>query len=89
MKIRIDIDCTPEEARRFLGLPDVKAMQDALAGVVEERMREGLREMDPEKLVRTWFPAGLEGMGDMQRRFWESMAKAAGQGSGGRSGDDG
>ena len=24
MKISIDIDCTPEEARRFMGLPDVE-----------------------------------------------------------------
>ena len=30
MKITVDIDCTPEEARHFFGLPDVKPMQDAL-----------------------------------------------------------
>ena len=30
MKIKIDIDCTPEEAAdRFFGLPDVAPMQDA------------------------------------------------------------
>ena len=26
MKITVDVDCTPEEARAFLGLPDVKPM---------------------------------------------------------------
>ena len=30
MKVTIDIDCTPEEARTFLGLPDVKPFQDAM-----------------------------------------------------------
>src|SRR6516164_5311770 len=30
MKFKIDIDCTPEEARAFLGLPDVKPLQEAL-----------------------------------------------------------
>ena len=30
MKITVDVDCTPEEARRFLGLPDVAPMQEAM-----------------------------------------------------------
>ncbi len=29
MKITVDIDCTPEEARAFFGLPNVQPMQDA------------------------------------------------------------
>lgn len=28
MIITINVDCTPEEARAFLGLPDLKPMQD-------------------------------------------------------------
>ena len=27
MKVNIEVDCTPDEARRFLGLPDVAPMQ--------------------------------------------------------------
>ena len=34
MKIRIDIDCTPEEARAFLGLPDVAPMHKAMMGEI-------------------------------------------------------
>ena len=30
MKITMNVDCTPEEARAFLGLPDVKPMQEQL-----------------------------------------------------------
>jgi Family of unknown function (DUF6489) len=30
MKINVEIDCTAEEARAFLGLPDVQPMQEQL-----------------------------------------------------------
>ena len=30
MKINVEVDCTPLEAREFLGLPDVKPMQAAI-----------------------------------------------------------
>ena len=38
MRITVDVDCTPEEARAFLGLPDVKPMQEQLMGELQERM---------------------------------------------------
>ncbi len=30
MKVRIEIDCTPEEARAALGLPDVSGLNEQL-----------------------------------------------------------
>jgi hypothetical protein len=38
MKFNIEIDCTPEEARKFLGLPDVSAVQERLMIQVETQM---------------------------------------------------
>ena len=35
MKVTVDIDCTPEEARTFFGLPDVKPMQKAMMNLCE------------------------------------------------------
>ena len=29
MKFTVDVDCTPEEARRFLGLPDLTPVHEA------------------------------------------------------------
>jgi len=81
MKINFDIDCTPEEARAFLGLPDVKPMQDAMMREVEERMRANLTAMDPESLFKTWLPASIQGFEQMQQMFFSQMGKAAGQGS--------
>ena len=31
MKFTINVDCTPEEARRFFGLPDLDQMNEAMA----------------------------------------------------------
>jgi hypothetical protein len=77
MKISIDVDCSPEEARAFLGLPDVAPMQ---AGVMEElgkRMSAGLEAMDPEVLMKTWMPLGLQGLEQAQKMFWSQMSEAA------------
>lgn len=79
MKITVDIDCTPDEARHFLGLPDVKPMQDAMMQEIQERMRANLQAMDPETMLKTWLPAGLQGMEQMQKMFWSQMASALGQ----------
>ncbi|PWC89147.1 ribosomal protein S1 [Azospirillum sp. TSH100] len=79
MKITVDIDCTPDEARHFLGLPDVKPMQDAMMQEIQERMRSNLQAMDPETMLKTWLPAGIQGMEQMQKMFWSQMASALGQ----------
>ena len=77
MKITVDIDCTPQEARSFLGLPDVEPMQKALLGDVEARMRSALSAMDPESMFKVWLPAGLQGWEQIQKAFWSQLGNAA------------
>ena len=79
MKIKIDIDCTPQEARAFLGLPDVGPMQEALMAEIQKRLMSNLDAMDPETIVKTWLPMGLQGIENFQRMFWTQMSKAAGE----------
>jgi len=79
MKITVDIDCTPEEARHFFGLPDVKPMQDALMQQIQDRMSANLQAMEPEAMLKTWLPAGLQGFEQMQKIFWNQMASAMGK----------
>jgi hypothetical protein len=74
VKVTVDIDCTPEEARRFLGLPDVSALQEQMIAELQERMQAGMASMDPEVLLKTWLPVGMQGLEQMQRMFWEAMA---------------
>lgn len=73
MKFKFDIDCTPSEARAFLGLPDVAPMQERMMEELERKMAENIQTLDPESLARTWFPAGLQSWGEMQKIFWSQM----------------
>ena len=82
MKITIDVDCTPEEARAFLGLPDVAPMQRALMEEIGARMSAGIETMDPETLMKTWMPLGVQGLEQAQKMFWAQFGKAAGDDKG-------
>ncbi|MHA1153708.1 MAG: DUF6489 family protein [Alphaproteobacteria bacterium] len=83
MKITLDVDCTPEEARAFLGLPEVAPMQAAVMEELRKRMSTGLEAMDPETLMKTWMPLGLQGLEQAQKMFWSQMSQAAGGAKGG------
>jgi len=73
MKFKVDVECTPEEARTFLGLPDVKPLQETLLTEVEERLRATLKAMDPEAMLKTWLPATLKGFEQLQEMFLSQM----------------
>jgi hypothetical protein len=76
MKVTVDVECTPEEARTFLGLPDVKPMQEHLMRELQERMAANIRAMEPEAMLRTWLPATLKGFEQMQDIFMSHMTGA-------------
>ena len=78
MKIKLDIDCTPEELRGFFGLPDVKPMQEELMQEVAERMRANVHALDPETMLKTWLPAGLKGFEQLQEMFLNQMGSRPG-----------
>ena len=65
MKIHVEVDCTPEEARAFLGLPDVRPMQEHLLAEMQERMSATLRAADPQEIFKAWFSPNLKGFEQM------------------------
>jgi hypothetical protein len=80
MKVNVTIDCTPEEARAFFGLPDLGPMQQRVLGEIEERLRSSLNSMSPEAIFKTWIPASMQGveqMQQMQQAFWSQLANIA------------
>ena len=79
MKFTVDVDCTPEEARAFLGLPDVAPMQAAMMKEVEDRMKANLAAMDPEALFKKWMPPGMEGIEQMQKAFFAQFGGGTAQ----------
>ncbi len=76
MKFTMNVDCTPEEARAFLGLPDVKPMQEQLLKEVQDRLAANIRAMDPEAMMRMWLPATFKGFEQLQEMFLSRMAPA-------------
>ena len=59
MKLNIEIDCTPAEARAFLGLPDVTPLNDHLVAEMKKRMDANMSAMQPEELMKTWTSFGM------------------------------
>ena len=80
MKVNVTIDCTPEEARVFFGLPDLGPMQQRVMKEIEERLRSSLGSMNPEAIFKTWIPASMQGveqMQQLQQAFWSQLANIA------------
>jgi hypothetical protein len=73
MKITIDIDCSPQEARSFLGLPDVEPLQSALMEKIQAEMMAQLSGMDAQAMFKQWMPGAADGAADMMTKFWSGM----------------
>ena len=80
MKISIDIDCTPQEARSFFGLPDVEAFQKQMTAEMQKRMAEHMAAMTPDELMKQWMPTGVQAMERMQEAFMAQMNQFTGGG---------
>ncbi len=55
MKINVEVDCTPAEARAFMGLPDVQPMQKAVMEQLQDKMSSSINAFAPETLMQSWF----------------------------------
>ncbi len=66
MKFNIEIDCTPEEARRLFGLPDLEPLHDIYLDRVKELMAKGITPDMVQQMVKTWVPMGESGLGLVQ-----------------------
>jgi Family of unknown function (DUF6489) len=78
MKVTIDIDCTPLEARQFFGLPDVQPMQKAVLAEMEKRTLAEMEKFTPEKMLQNWFSSGQQGA-DMFAKLLSSMTLSPGE----------
>ena len=71
MKVNVEIDCTPEEARRFLGLPDVSKANDVYVDAVAKAMK-GVGSVDQlQEYAKQLAPMGQMGL-KMFQQFLES-----------------
>lgn len=62
MKVTIDVSCTPEEARSFLGLPDVAPIHQKYVSTMLETMDGSNSVEQMENLFKSFSPMGDAGM---------------------------
>lgn len=67
MKFKIDIDMTPEEMRKVLGLPDVQKFQKDMMDKITEQMEAGVEGYDPLTLFKPYLTSGLGSMEALQK----------------------
>lgn len=86
MNIKIDIDVTPEEMRRLMGLPDVQPFHDELMNKLREHLHMGAEGYDPLTLFQPYMNTAVNSMEMFQRLMSGIMGGGEpGRGSGKKS----
>ena len=74
MKVNVEIECTPAEARAFLGLPDVSSLNAHVVEELKKRLDANIAMAAPEELVKSWMAFG----GQASEQFMKMMTAASG-----------
>lgn len=81
MKVNFEIDCTPEEARAFLGLPDVRPMQASIMSEMERRVLAEMDRFSPEAVLKSWMALVPQSPEQVQEAFTRMFQAAPGGGA--------
>lgn len=77
MKINVEFDCTPEEARRVVGLPDLTPLHDKYIATMTSAMEGKIAPEVVEQMMRSWGPMGEAGF-SMFRKLFEAGTSSPG-----------
>lgn len=80
MKVNVELECSPEEARRFLGLPDVSKANDVYIDALTSAMKGAGNFDQMNELTKQMAPMGQFGI-KLFQQFLESGAAMAMSGS--------
>ena len=79
MKLTIDIDCTPEEARAFFGMPDVEPLNKMIVDEMMKRAKDNMDTLaDPERFMDQWMTMSGKGLESFQNLMGAAMAGGMG-----------
>ena len=67
MKIHIEVDCTPTEARQMLGLPDLEPVHDIYLDQMKGMMKKGVTPDVFETMIKNWVPSTESGINMVQQ----------------------
>jgi Family of unknown function (DUF6489) len=68
MKVNVEVDCTPEEARRLMGLPDLTPVHDAFIAQMQDTLKNGVSPDMMMSMMKNWGPMGEAGM-----KMWSGL----------------
>ena len=79
MKVHVEVDCTPEEARRFLGLPDVSKANEAYVDSMTKLVK-GVGTVDQlQEFASVIAPMGQMGLKLFQQMIESGAAMTSGK----------
>ncbi len=76
MKVTVNVECTPLEARAFLGLPDVTPLNDFMIEQMKKRIEANIHSMQPDELMKSWSSYGVQAQ-DQFLRLMQTAAQAS------------
>jgi hypothetical protein len=76
MKVQIEIDCTPEEARRFMGLPDVDKANAVYVDAFAKAMQGASNVDQLQEYAKQLAPMGQMGL-KMFQQFMEGSRRTS------------
>jgi len=74
MHVKVDVDITPEEVRRLMGLPDVHVFQQEIMDRIKQQMLAGAEGYDPLTLFRPFLEQTASSMESFQKLFGGLMS---------------
>jgi len=77
MKVNVEIDCSPEEARRFMGLPDVEKANAAYMDAISSAMKGVTSTGQLEEYAKQLAPMGQFGL-QLFQNFMDVAVSQAG-----------
>ena len=78
MKVHVELDMTPEEARAMMGLPDLGPLQKQMLEDMRARMKTAMEAGDMDAVMRAWMPlGGAEAFTQFQKFLWDSASMVA------------
>jgi hypothetical protein len=77
VNINVSVDCTPEEARRFLGLPDVTRVNEAYVDAMAQAMQGAGSFEQMQEMAKSVAPMGQFGL-KLFQQMMESGAAMSG-----------
>lgn len=75
MNLKIDLEVSPAELRKLLGLPDVEAFQRDIMNDLRKRMLDGVEGYDPVKLFQPYLTGTLASW-DMLQKIVSAAGKS-------------